>query len=50
VVVGTGPNGEQEVGQPRPREDAMRIFAGVLAARPGAFGPHEKCRVKVVAL
>lgn len=49
-VIGTGPDGQSEVGVPRPRDEALRIFAAVIAARPGDFHPRAEVRVKVVAV
>jgi hypothetical protein len=46
-VVALGPDGEREEGIARPRDEALRIFAAVLANRPGDFHPHAKVRVHV---
>jgi hypothetical protein len=48
VVIGTNPAGEREVGEPRPRAEALRIFDSVVKARTGCFHPHAKTTVKVV--
>lgn len=50
MVIGTGPNGEEQRGEPRPRDEALRIFDAVIRARQEVFGPHEQVRVKVVAV
>lgn len=46
-VVGIGPDGQREVGRPRPRDEAMRVFDAVLLSRPADFHPHAKVRVLV---
>lgn len=35
-VVAVGPGGYREIGQPRPRDEALRIFNAVLANRRSA--------------
>jgi hypothetical protein len=46
-VVGVGPDGQREIGMPRPRDEALRIFEAVLANRNADFHPHAKVRVLV---
>lgn len=49
-VIGVSPDGTEEIGLPRPRAEAMRIFDAVVRARTATFQPHNKTRVKVVAV
>ena len=46
-VVAVGPGGCREIGQPRPRDEALRIFDAVLANRNVDFHPHSGLRVLV---
>lgn len=53
VVVQTipGADPETEVGKPWTREEAQRIFAGVLRHAPaGTFAPHSGARIRVVSV
>jgi hypothetical protein len=46
-VVAVGPGGYQKIGQPRPRDEALRIFDAVLANRRVDFHPHSGVRLVV---
>lgn len=46
-VVAVGPGGCREIGIPRPRDEALRIFDAVLANRSIDFHPYSGLRVLV---